>query len=475
MVAAPTPLRETVFVTHAAPEDNEFALWLSAKLAIAGYCVWVDRRRLRGGDDFWDEIDRVLRTEAIKQIVVFSEHIGKPGVKKELAIGDAMRKRLGDPKFMIPVRTDKIAFDDAPPEFIRGNIINGHPNWHDCLGELLEALGEAGVPRRPLPDDSALQALVAAREEGRRFIQPRPEDALTNWFPVAAPKHVYYYRFDGLQEQMKAWLKDCRVPHVPMGRLAGSFADPASFSDASSFTQNTATEYAIDFMDFVSAKKLGPYAERGPASNDVVSLLRQHFDQLAKARGMKPVPFANGDIGWFFPDGLLQGNKVEAVLPDGRKIRRAMSGKFKKLRWHLCLVAKARIWPQLVYRIHVNLVLSEDGATPLPGDKTHVRRRRLTRSWWNNIWRDRLLAAMQFLANGQAAIALTAGDTVFSVSPLPIQGTVPVSYDAVDALLPSEEDEDGTIVPSAALDDRMDDVDEDEDGVPGDDDEEGAS
>lgn len=206
-----------------------------------------------------------------------------------------------------------------------------------------------------------------------------------------------------------------------------------------------------------------------------MSLLRQHFDQLAKARDLKPVPFANGDVGWFFPDGLLPGNKVEAVLPDGRKIRRAMSGKFKKLRWHLCLVAKARIWPQLVYRIHVNLVLSEDGATPLPGDKTHVRRRRLTRSWWNNIWRDRLLAAMQFLANGQAAIALTAGDTAFSVSPFPVQATVPVSYDAVDAPLPSEEDEDGTIVPSAALDDRMDDTDEGENRGPGEDDEGDAS
>jgi hypothetical protein len=47
MVAAPNPMRETVFVIHAAPEVNEFALWLSAKLAIAGYRVWVDRRRLR--------------------------------------------------------------------------------------------------------------------------------------------------------------------------------------------------------------------------------------------------------------------------------------------------------------------------------------------------------------------------------------------------------------------------------------------
>jgi len=49
--------RDTVFVTHAAPEDNDFALWLSSKLAIAGYRVWVDKQRLRGGDDFWSEID----------------------------------------------------------------------------------------------------------------------------------------------------------------------------------------------------------------------------------------------------------------------------------------------------------------------------------------------------------------------------------------------------------------------------------
>jgi hypothetical protein len=453
--------RDTLFLTHAAPEDNEFALWLSAKLVIAGYRVWIDRRRLRGGDDFWDEIDRVLRTEAIKQIVVFSKYIGKPGVKKELAIGDAMRKRLADPKFMIPVRNDDVAFDEAPPEFIRGNIINGFPDWHDCLAELLEALNEAQVPRQPLADDATLQIIVAAREDGRRFIQQRPEDTLTNWFAVKPPSHIYYYRFDGLQEQMKAWLADCRVPHVPMGRLAGSFADPVSFLDASSFTQNTVTQYAIDFMEFVSGKHLGPYAERGPASNDVVSLLRQHFDRLAEARGLKPVPFANGDVGWFFPDDLLPGNKVELIQSDGRKIRRAMSGKFKKLRWHICLVAKARIWPQLVYRVHINLVLSEDGKTALAGEKTHVRRRRLTRSWWNNIWRDRLLAAMHFLAAGQDRIVMGTSDTSFSVSLRPLMATVPVSYEAVDAPLPSEEDDDGTIVQRAALDDHIDDFDED--------------
>jgi hypothetical protein len=462
MTSAPPNARTSIFVTHAAPDDNEFALWLSAKLAIAGYRVWVDRRRLKGGTDFWDEIDRVLRNDAIKQIVVFSMHIGKPGVKKELAIGDVMRKKLSDPKFIIPIRIDDIAFDEAPPEFLRDHIINSYPNWHACLAELFEALDEAGVPKEPQADAVTLHTIVDAREEGRRFIIDRPEDALSNWFSVNPPERIRYYRFDGTQDQMNAWLADCRVPHVPMGRLAGSFAGPPDFTEASSFVQNTTTQYDVAFDDFISGKDLGPYGDRPSATNDVVNLLRQHFNKLAQARGLKSVAFANRDLGWFFPDDVLPGNKVELKLASGRKIRRAMSGKFKKLRWHVCLVAKPRVWPKLVYRIHINLVLSEDGKTPIPGEKTHVRRRRLTRSWWNNIWRDRLLAAMHFLANGNGALAMVAGDVKFEVASLPLLATIPVSYCAADPPLPSEEDEDGTIVPSAALDDHIDAFDEDE-------------
>ena len=152
MAPAAAPPRELLFVTHAAPEDNEFALWLSSKLAMAGYRVWIDRRRLRGGADFWDEIERVLRNDALKQIVVFTENVRKDGVKKELAIGDTVRKKIPDPKFMIPVRSSGIDFGEAPPEFLRDQIIDAHPNWHDCLKELFQTLEEAGVPKSPSPD-----------------------------------------------------------------------------------------------------------------------------------------------------------------------------------------------------------------------------------------------------------------------------------------------------------------------------------
>jgi hypothetical protein len=303
---------------------------------------------LRGGEDSWDEIDHVLRNDAFKQIVVFTKHVSKPGVKKELAIGDVMKAKLVDPKFMIGVRNDDVSFSDAPP------------------------------------------------------------------------------------------------------------------AGASSFEQAMPVAYDVPFADFISGNDLGPYFDRASANNDVVNLLRQHFDLIAAERGLRPVEFGSGQAGWFFPDGLVAANKVVCDAPDGRRIRRAVSGKFKALRWHLCLVAKPRIWPTLVYGIHANVVLSKDSITPLPGDKTHRRRVRLTRSWWNDVWRDRLVAAMSFLAGNHDDIIMETGHEKFSVARWPITAQIPVSYEATDPPLPSEEDEDGNIIPNAALDDQIDDLEDEE-------------
>jgi hypothetical protein len=450
--------RTTVFVTHAAPEDNEFALWISSKLAMAGYRVWVDQRRLRGGDDFWDEIDSVLRNNAIKQVVTFTRFVTKPGVKKELAIGDIVKRRLADPKFLIPIRADDVAFSDAPPEFIRTGVLDAYPNWHDCLKGLFEALEQAKVPKEPYPDAEVLTSIIDAREDGRRFIIERPEAALTNWFPLTLPRRIRYYQFEGTQDQMKAWLTDCRHPHVPMGRLAGSYLDPAAFAMGSSFDLKTPTAYDVLLEDFITGKDLGPYIDRTPASNDVANLLRQHFAGLARSRGLMPVEFASKEVGWFFPDGLIPNKKITFTSPEGRRIDRVMSGRFKSLRWHLCLMARPRIWPIPVYRIQANVVLTRDGKAPLRGDKTHQRRRRLTKSWWNDVWRDRLLAAVHFLAAGDACVTVNAGNEPFSFASWPLSVKLPVCYDASDPPMPREEDEEGTIIPGAELDDSRDDL-----------------
>lgn len=453
-----------IFVTHAAPEDNDFALWLSSKLAIAGYRVWVDKQRLRGGDDFWGEIDRMLRTEAVKQVIVFTRNATKPGVKKELAIGAIVAGRLGDPKFMIPIRADDVNFADAPPEFVRGNIIDAFPRWVDCLGELFAALDEGRVPKNRTPDDSILRNIVEAREDGRRLVIRRPEDCLTNWFPIVTPpEHIRYYHFNGTLAQIDGWLAACSIPHVRLNRLVGTFADPAGFASAGPFTLSASTAYDIAFPDFVSGRNTGPLFERSDASNHAVNLLRQHFAKIAEGRGLKSVEFGNKEVGWFFPDGLVSG-KVAFVGVDGKVRRRTLSGKFKALRWHTCLIARPRLWPTLVYRVHVNVVFSKDGKTSLGGKWTHRRRIRLTRSWWNDVWRDRLLAAMSFLANGKDSIAAVSGNKPIEIARLPLLVEVPVSYDATDPPPPYEEDEEGNINQLPLLDDREDDLDSEEQG-----------
>jgi hypothetical protein len=65
------------------------------------------------------------------------------------------------------------------------------------------------------------------------------------------------------------------------------------------------------------------------------------------------------------------------------------------------------------------------------------------------VWRDRLLAAMHFLADGEAEVPIEAGDARFAVATWPLTAPLPVSYEATDAPLPTEEDEEGNIVPTA--------------------------
>ena len=49
---ARTTWRDMLFVSHASPEDDEFARWLALQLAKEGYPVWCDRTKLLGGEPF---------------------------------------------------------------------------------------------------------------------------------------------------------------------------------------------------------------------------------------------------------------------------------------------------------------------------------------------------------------------------------------------------------------------------------------
>ena len=112
MATAPTNVqRDTILLSHANPEDNEFTLWLALQLANEGYKVWCDLTKLLGGEAFWDDIEAVLRQSAVKVLYVLSRSSNsKDGPLRELhlAQGLAQREKLKD--FVIPLHIDDLAF-----------------------------------------------------------------------------------------------------------------------------------------------------------------------------------------------------------------------------------------------------------------------------------------------------------------------------------------------------------------------------
>ena len=374
-------------------------------------------------------------------------------MKKELAIGDFVGKHLNDPSFMIPIRVEQVDFGTLPPELLRRNVIDAHPNWGACLKPLLDTLEKANVPRLYTPDGEFLRALVASQEIGRLTVLQEPETLWSNWFPIdPMPELLRLFGAKGTRDQLERWLKTSSAPHVAHSGLAASFCDPVSFQQSGAAGPTLEARFWLKTPDLLDGTEIDPFPNRTDARTQVVNLLRQHWDRTMERRGLQRFEFAAGRTGWFFPDGLVTG-PVKFTLPDGRRVNRVVSGKFKDRRWHLCLVARPMLWPFPLMRVHANMALSLDGRTPLPGAQTQRVRTRLTKSWWNDKWRDLLLAGMSWIAEGGVGINIAAGDEIFGVASLPLAMETALSYRA-DEARSTEEDDRGEIVLDEELDEE---------------------
>jgi hypothetical protein len=142
--------RDTLLLSHANPEDNEFTLWLALQLANEGYRVWCDLTKLLGGEVFWDNIEDAIKTRAAKVLYILSRTSNaKDGPLKELhfAQGVAKRDKLKD--FVIPLHIDDLLHGDVTIEISRINTVQFEQSWGAGLAKLLEKLEEDNVPKDP--------------------------------------------------------------------------------------------------------------------------------------------------------------------------------------------------------------------------------------------------------------------------------------------------------------------------------------
>ena len=147
-VSAPAQ-RQALFISHANPEDNEFTIWLGSHLSGAGYEVWADVLKVRGGEDWVRKLEQALRERACKVLLVGTPRgVEKQGVRNEIQIASEVAKKIGDKEFIIPLRLQHF---DSPFQIVQAQYIDFLKGWGQGLAELLETLEGYALPRLTFP------------------------------------------------------------------------------------------------------------------------------------------------------------------------------------------------------------------------------------------------------------------------------------------------------------------------------------
>src|SRR5690606_5445361 len=152
-------MRDTIFISHATPEDNDFTIWLASRLQMLNYEVWIDKNGLLGGEKFWEEIDQVIRNRAAKVLLVYSHSICqkdeagqlipgklKDGVYKEFSLSESIGKQNSLSDFIILMNIDRATYN----LFIGADRLNQIPfydNWGEGLKQLEKKLRNDNVPK----------------------------------------------------------------------------------------------------------------------------------------------------------------------------------------------------------------------------------------------------------------------------------------------------------------------------------------
>jgi hypothetical protein len=218
----PAAARPAIFISHAAPEDNAFTVWLGAKLAALGYEVWADVLRLRGGDDWQRKLEHALRHRAAKVLLVANPRaVDKQGVRNEIQIASDVARKIGDPEFIIPLR---LASFEAPFLIAHAQYIDFQRGWAAGLVELLEVLSETYKVPRQDSDQSAIWREVQLLHA--RAVAPIPERLVSNWLAIERlPSKLRFFQFRGGSERIaQARIKDAPWPVSPFQRGFLTFA-----------------------------------------------------------------------------------------------------------------------------------------------------------------------------------------------------------------------------------------------------------
>ncbi|MCS3765548.1 MULTISPECIES: toll/interleukin-1 receptor domain-containing protein [Bradyrhizobium] len=449
-VSAPPPsTRGVIFLSHASPQQNTFATWLTTQLAIAGYEVWCDTTKLLGGERFWSDIEDAIDAHAIRFLFVSElESNRKAGTLRELRLAFEAQEKYGLRDFVVPLKIDAFPFEAMQKPLADLNIVRFDENWSKGLATLLRLFERENIPKSPLAGPVSVAEWYARQLDRRRRIVISDEVCYTNWFKLHLPEEIKFHAFMGSAESLEKRATGFPYPHRVHGTHLITFAADREirehFGSDAPFKAATAAKTEAFIEDGDKTLEIAPF----DATNIVTDLVRQAWEGALTALGLGMFELASGLAARFFKNGQLEKNRAYYRALRGRRAFRQLVGnKSKRTRegqkvpdgfWHYALSASPQLlpFPRLVLRHHV--IFTDDGIKPWSKpERMHRARRSVCKQWWNKEWRDRLFAFTSELAKGGKSFASTVGGgQELTITMTPMNFTSPWTYfeDADDGL-----------------------------------------
>lgn len=438
--------REAIFISHATPEDNEFVRWLGGKLELAGYKVWHDLDRLKGGDYFWEKIEAAIRDESFRFIAVVSKvAIGKRGVKAEWALADTIEASL--PGFVIPVRVDGIPFSEVPISLHRKNLLDFTSGWHKGLASLIDTLEDAQAPKVSNPDPALARHWLPEQKPGAIVRTDAKETLDSTWLQILSlPPAIETARILGRDREIKVTEENRRLPWFEHEDRIVGFAKGTDLVSLMAKSAMLKAANAADTATFIrEGSTLGdkevPWWE---ARKRVGNLVRQAWELAMEARGFASVYQASGRRV-FYATPELTGGRGKFVWYedfDGTKRRKALTGKSEKR--EACWAYGVGMVPSFEEPWRVELrhavIFTDDDGKPIEDAlKAHRLRRGFCKNWWNEHWRTLMRAFLWVASEGRPELLLPVGSgRSISLSSTPIQFEAPCGLSDVERVADEE-------------------------------------
>lgn len=406
--------RNLVFLSHANPEDSDFAAWLANKLTLLGYEVWLDDINLGGGERMWREIEECIRNKACKVLVALSRNsIKKDGVLNEINLAVNVARSNKFKNFIIPLKIDDLSYkDELPVELVQLNVFDFSKGWKGGLKRLEKQLrDDKYVFRRDAKSSNEMEwrSLIVRKETQLSKVN---EELYGTWLPIELPSKLFLYDCVHRTQAIDQARLGVKVPSERFDNWLLAFTEPDSLEWQLGEAAQGLKPVALDTADFLHNPSSTAYSvERGQRRVYVSSLLNQAWNNGLESRGWLPYQLAF-ETSWYLPQPAAGFVTQRYVDPIGSPVRTQLTGASDALgaRWHIAISAHATHRPELHFATRLHVAFTSNGRD-LIGDSAKMAklRRRFCKMWFNERWRRLFFGVIEHLYAGSDELVLSVG------------------------------------------------------------------